>query len=98
MMGFEVRNRPDWLYDSLPYGYVAIGLVVIGAFGASLSSMNIATLANSDLPNIIGMLSGLLLVAAGMVVFHMRWTNRKAVTKFRAELAAAGQRDEFHAS
>jgi len=70
--GFEVRNRPDWLYNSLPYVYIGIGLVVVFGLGTS---------------NLIGVFSGILLISTGGVVVTMRATHRQELAKLRAEFA-----------
>jgi len=77
--GFEVRNRPDWLYNSLPYAYVAIGLIVMAVFG---------------MRNVVGAFSGVMFIATGAVVFAMRWTYRRAMANLQAELAIREQRKE----
>ncbi len=69
--GFEVRNRPDWLYNSLPYSYIAIGLIVMADFGW---------------PNVLGIFSGVMFVCTGVIVFTMRRLHRKELAKLRAEL------------
>jgi hemerythrin-like metal-binding protein len=76
--GFEMRNRPDWLYNSLPYAYIAIGVVVMVSFG---------------LPNIVGALSGVVFISTGAVVFTMRRLHRRELAKFKAELAVREQRE-----
>lgn len=53
--------KPDWLYESLPYVYVAAGTVC-----ALLTA------------NPIGIVSGLLLISAGAIVWHLRRSYRKA--------------------
>jgi len=68
--GFEVRNRPDWLYNSLPYVYIAMGLAVVFGLGTS---------------NLIGVFSGILLISTGGVVVTMRATHRQELAKLRAE-------------
>lgn len=76
--GFEVRNRPAWLYNSLPYVYIAIGLLVMVSFG---------------LPNIVGALSGVVFISTGAVVFTMRRLHRRELAKFKAELAVQRHRE-----
>ena len=75
--GFEVRNRPDWLYNSLPFLYIAIGLTVVFGLGTS---------------NLIGVFSGILLISTGGAVFTMRATHRQELAKLRAEFAENGRR------
>src|SRR5512147_3020039 len=70
--GFEVRNRPDWLYNALPYIYIAIGVIVVLGLGTS---------------NLIGVFSGILLISTGGVVFTMRVTHRQELARLRAEFA-----------
>ena len=76
--GFEVRNRPDWLYNSLPYLYIGIGLVVVFGIGTS---------------NHIGVFSGILLVATGGVVVTMRVTHRQELARLRAEFSERDRRN-----
>jgi len=76
--GFEVRNRPDWLYNSLPYVYIVIGLVVVFGLGTS---------------NLIGVFSGILLISTGGVVVTMRATHRHELARLRAEFAV-NEREE----
>jgi hemerythrin-like metal-binding protein len=76
--GFEARNRPDWLYNALPYAYMAIGLVVMVSFG---------------LPNVVGAFSGVVFISTGAVVFTMRRLHRQELAKFKAELAVQEQRE-----
>ena len=76
--GFEVRNRPDWLYNSLPYVYIVIGLIVVFGLGTS---------------NLIGVFSGILLISTGGVVVTMRATHRQELARLRAEFAENGRRE-----
>jgi hypothetical protein len=76
--GFEVRNRPDWLYNALPYIYIVIGVIVVLGLGTE---------------NLIGVFSGILLISTGGIVFTMRATHRHELARLRAEFAQkeAGQ-------
>jgi len=51
---------PNWLYEPLPYLYMAVGAFVAW-----------------QLDEVIGELSGLLLISAGLVVANMRHEYRK---------------------
>ncbi len=53
------RQTPDWLYNALPYVYVAAGLFTI-----------------AELPNEIGVLSGVMLMSAGIIVWGLRRKHR----------------------
>lgn len=54
-------NKPDWLYELLPYLYLTAGLATAFLLGHP-----------------IGVISGLLLASAGLVVWHMRRSYRAA--------------------
>jgi hemerythrin-like metal-binding protein len=75
--GFDIRNRPDWLYNSLPYVYIGIGLVVAASLGAS---------------NLIGVFSGILLISTGGAIVTMRTRNKQELAKLRAEFAESERR------
>lgn len=77
--GFEARNRPDWLYNALPYVYIAMGLTVPIAIGTS---------------NLIAVFSGILLVSTGGVVVTMRAAHRQEMAKLRAEIAETDHKKE----
>src|SRR5258708_801705 len=88
--GFEVRNRPDWLYDSLPYVYIAIGLIAMVAFCLTVTEdVSLRIIAVLDLQTILGEASGFIFVSAGLAVFVMRWKARGERAKLKAELAEA---------
>jgi hypothetical protein len=75
--GFEARNRPDWLYNALPYVYIAVGLTVPFAIGTS---------------NLIAVFSGILLISTGGAVVTMRATHRQELARLRAEFAETDRR------
>ena len=75
--GFEARNRPDWLYNALPYVYIAVGLTVPFAIGTS---------------NLIAVFSGILLISTGGAVVTMRATHQHELARLRAEFAETDRR------
>jgi hypothetical protein len=54
--------KPNWLYESLPYLYIAAGVLTI-AF----------------LEHRAALFSSFLLIMAGVLVWHMRRTNRRKI-------------------
>ena len=54
------KNTPAWLYEPLPYLYVAMGLVSIVMLEA-----------------VVGKLSGVMLISAGVAIWHLRFSYRR---------------------
>ena len=67
---------PEWIYESLPYAYIAAGGVVLGM-----------------LQNFPGILSGVLLLSAGLFIMQQRKYYR---AKIRREQEIAHQRQHSH--
>lgn len=76
LKALPVGKWPAWRYDALPYTYFAIGLAaaIIGFAYASL----------------LGLLSGMLLIGAGIVAFIMRWRYQQEA-KVRTEFFSRTQ-------
>lgn len=74
---FNSIRKPGWFYESLPYVYTAIGLVVMVA-----------------LPSTLGVLSGCVLIVAGVHVYCMRRSCRKEMEAILAKDAACQPRHE----
>lgn len=71
-------HKPEWLYEALPYLYVASGVVT-----AALLS------------NVVGTISGLLLISAGVIIWKLRrdYRAKNRLPPATAPLAAESRRD-----
>jgi hypothetical protein len=54
--------KPAWLYESLPYFYIAAGLLTF-----------------TSLKHPAALFSSVLLIVAGILVWHMRRTHRRGI-------------------
>jgi hemerythrin-like metal-binding protein len=78
LKALPVGKWPAWLYNALPYTYLAMGLVV-AVTGFVMS-------------NLLGVLSGILLICTGVMAFTMRMQYRKDA-RVRAEFALRAQNE-----
>lgn len=78
LKALPVGKWPAWLYNALPYVYLAIGLAV--------------AVASFVMSNLLGVLSGILLICTGVMAFTMRMQYRKDA-KVRAEFALRAQNE-----